>query len=339
MSLSAKEPAAGAAGLRCTQCRKPFGFVVAYCPFCGSSQQPQPPPAPQAPKPVPLQPPAPVPSDPAPRTTATAAAPQLVPPAAGPLPSKPAKPGLPTRFRGIAVLVMIAIGGVALLLRHGPMATVIVSVSPDVTGAVLIDGRRVGQAGERLRVAAGVHSLGFAADGWLAAPRAVSLQANQQRIIPLQLMPLPAVLVISHDPPDAVLRLDSRLIDAGRSELSVPPGRHRLTATRPGYRALTLDLLLERGERRAVSMALTPLVIKVVAMQAPVGSWSEPVALPPRTDFTLSLNGRIRLRVGQEVYLVDSNRSINLGDVRGAFLQIKAVDDQPVDVHLFLKPE
>lgn len=237
-----------------------------------------------------------------------------------------------------ALLVATTAGAGLLLMRAAPMASLVVAVSPNVNGTVLIDGKPSGLAGHVVQVPTGRHSIGFEAEGWLTAPREAVLQADQHSTLTLALTPRPAVLAISRDPPDTALRLDERVINAGQGEVTVPAGRHSLTATHRGYSPLTLDLTLERGEHRMVKVALVPIVTQVVNLQAAPGQWSEPFALPPRTGFTLVLGSRIRLRIGQEVYLVGAGAPLNLGDVRAQSLQVKAVD-KPVDVRVLLKPE
>ena len=236
-------------------------------------------------------------------------------------------------------LGVIGLIAAAILLRPAPSGTLVVYATPGVPGSVTIDGSRAGLSGERLAVPAGTHRLGYEADGWTTLGRQVTVAAREQRVVTVVLAPLPALVAFDVQTPGATLRLDDRLIDASLGELNVPPGRHRLTATRPGFAPLSLELVLGRGERRSIPVALSPVPVREVTRTAVPGSWSEPVPLPPRTGFTMAAPGRLRLRIGQEVFLVQSGASINLGDVRGQSLQVKAVDDQSVEVHVYLKPE
>lgn len=231
-----------------------------------------------------------------------------------------------------------AVGTGLLLMRAAPMASLVVAVSPGVSGTVLIDGKPSGLPGHVVQVPAGRHSLGFEAEGWLTAPREAVLQADQHSTLTLALTPRPSVVALSRDPPDAIVRLDERVIDAGQGEVTLPAGRHSLTATHRGYSPLRLDLALERGERRTIKVALAAIVTQVVNLQATPDQWSEPLALPPRTGFTLVLGGRVRLRIGREVYLAGAGAPLNLGDVRAQSLQVKSVDG-PVDVRVLLRPE
>ncbi len=336
------------AGPRCRQCTKPFGFAVAFCPFCGAGQLSAPtklatPAQPVAPAPVSPPPPA---VSPAPFSSfkraswfpGQASVPPVppAPKAAAPTPKVLVRP-IPPKHRRLLTLAGLGVIAAAMLLRSGPMGTLVVYPAPGVPGIVTIDGEKAGPPGMRLQVPAGTHRLGFEADGWTTAGRQVTVGARE-RAVTIMLAPAPALVLFDVQTPGATLRLDDRPVDAAQAEVRIPPGRHRLTATRPGFAALSLELVLSRGERRSIPVVLSPLAVREVTRRATAGTWSEPVLLPPRTGFTMAAHGRLRLRIGQEVLLVQGG-SINLGDVRGQSLQVKAVDDQPIDVHFYLRPE
>lgn len=349
MSESAPQPTAGP---HCRQCARPFGFAVAFCPFCGASQK--------------VAVPQPVPPSPAPSLGLTAVT--SVPPfepglfrpgrsfspsgpsvqeqepvaPAGTGPERPRKPTGPRpwgrRLVALGVIALIA-AMVTVLLRHRQAGTLIVYTTPTVPGAVIIDGKRAGSPGERIQVSPGTHKLSYESDGWTSSGRQVTILANDQHNVTIVLVAVPASIVFDLQTPGAFLRLDDRPLEGSQSEIKVTPGHHRITATRPGFGAFTLDFVLARGERRIIPVMLSPLAVQKVTRTAVVNSWSEPVPLPPRTAFTMAASRRLRVRIGQEVFLIPSGGSINLGDVRGQSLQVKAVDDQPVEVHVYLKPE
>lgn len=356
---------AGQPGLACTGCSRPFGFAVMYCPFCGIAQQQLQPvsvpdtQAPPAPPPEPpVQPQAPVQPQPPVQPVVRVAEARAVPaapvaaarttrayPAAGAAKAAVKQPALkqpeprrPRRFRTAAGLAVIAVMA-WFAIGHRPEAILVVSVQPAADGAVLVDGSRAGRAGERLHVRVGSHTIGFDAAGWSAPTRQVAFGNGQTRTLRLDLIARPAVLTFRPDPADAVIRLDGRVLDAAGDEHKVAPGWHRLVVTHPGFAPLTLPMVLGRGERRVVPLRLSPLPVRMLEFQAPVGTWSDPVTLPARTDFTLAFSGRLRLRVGRDVYLLGPDGSVNLGDVRARSIQMKAVDDQPVAVRLLLRSE
>ncbi len=252
--------------------------------------------------------------------------------------AKAVRPRRARRQPGLFTLCLLGLVA-AYLLRPGPAGTLVVYATPNVPGRITVDGERAGVPGERLQIPVGTHRLGYEADGWTAAGRQVRVTANEQRVITIVLSPVPAVLVIDLQTPGTTLRLDDRGVDARPGGLRVPAGRHRLTAMRPGYATSSQDVELTRGERRVVTVALAPIVARDVTRTAVFGAWSEPVALPPHTVFTVAASGRVRLRVGQEIVLLQPGSTTNLGDVRGQSLQVEAVDDQPAEVHVYLKPE
>ena len=214
-----------------------------------------------------------------------------------------------------------------------------VSVQPAVRGAVLVDGKPAGRAGERLHLPAGSHTIGFDAEGWSAPTRQVALDGGRTRTMRLDLTGRLALLTLRPEPADATIRLDGRVLGSGVDEHRVAPGWHRLVATHAGFAPLSLQMTLGRGERRVVPLVLSPLPVRTLGFEAPVGAWSDPVTLPARTDFTLAFDGRLRLRVGRDVYLLGPGGSVNLGDVRARTIQVKAVDDLPVAVRLSLRSE
>ncbi len=333
----------------CVRCSRPFGFAVPHCPFCGAAQRPlQPGSVPDMrarpiPQPVPPIRPAPVSevqAAPAPPVAAVRAAePRPAGPAAKKASRQAGRPTPPRNYRAVAFLAVLVVAAWFMTGHRPAQAVLVVSVQPAADGAVLVDGKRTGRAGERLQLPAGSHTIGFDADGWSAPTRQVALAANQRRTLRLELTPRPALLTLRPDPADATLRLDGRLLDTTQDEHRVTPGWHHLVATHPGFMPLTLPMMLGRGERRVIPLRLSPLPVRKLTFQAPVGTWSDPVTLPAGTGFTLAFNGRLRLRIGHDVYLVGPAGSINLGDVRARTMQMKAVDDRPVAVRLLLRSE
>ncbi len=262
-------------GLRCRACARPFGFAVAFCPFCGAAQRtaaPAPPPAvpPSFTAPPMIfsapAPPKPAPPPPAALPGSVPTVPFVARQAAATPPSKPAarkaqpRQPRPNRRRRSWPVTVGAIGVIAaaILLRPGPAGTVIVYPTPSVSGSITIDGKRAGVAGERLQVPVGTHRLGYEADGWTTAGRRIAVRANEQRVVTIVLAPLPATLVFDVEMPGVTLRLDDQFVFP-QGEHRVAAGRHRLTATRPGYAPLAIDLVLARGEERTVPVALSPL--------------------------------------------------------------------------------
>ena len=336
--------AAPSSSVRCRHCAKPFGAAVAFCPFCGATQ------IPDVPKPaaVPLKPVlakiASVPNAPAPpandhRPSGVSAIPTQNAAAPPPQADEPFSAPRRRRMRFSTMVWLLGLVAAAYTLRPQPTGTLIVTTAPSVPGTVLVDGNRAGAAGEPLEVSAGRHMLAYQAEGWIASQQQVTVLARHQRRLTVALLAAPATIVLDLQTPGTALRLDGAPVAIPDTGLKVPAGRHRLTATRPGFAAVGIDLVLARGERRNIAIILSPLSARELTRVAPVENWSEPVFVPPHTPFTITSTGRFRLRAGREVFLVQSGTQTNLGDARGQSLQVKAVDGQPVDVHFFLKPE
>ena len=112
----------------------------------------------------------------------------------------------------------------------------------------------------RLPVSPGAHRLGFEAEGWTTAGRIVTVGAHEQRVVTLVLTPLPATLVFDVQTPGAQVRLDNQPVPMPSGEHRVAAGRHRLTATRPGYLPYVADLVVVRGERLRIPITLSPAV-------------------------------------------------------------------------------
>ena len=301
MSESAPQPTAG---LHCCQCAKPFGFTVAFCPFCGASQKVA------APGPVP---PSPAPSPGSPAVTSVPSfkpgsfrpghnfSPSA-PPAQKPEPAAPAGTGLehpgkppgPKRWRRrLVALGMIAliVATATFVLRHSPAGTLIVYAAPAEPGTVIIDGNRAGLPGERIQVSSGTHRLNYESDGWTSSGRQVTIAANEQHSVTIVLVAVPASIVFDLQTSGVTLRLDDRPLEGAQSEIKVTPGHHRVTATRPGFGAFAIDFVLARGEQRIIPVRLSPLAVQEVTRTAVVGNWSEPV--PPAATHSLYL-GRER---------------------------------------------
>ena len=243
------------------------------------------------------------------------------------------------RLRFSTVVWLLGLIAAAYALRPQPTGTLIVYAAPSVPGAVLVDGNRAGAPGEALEVSAGTHMLGYEAEGWISSQQQVSVTARRKRRVTIALLPAPATILLDLQTPGINLRLDGAPVAVADAGLRIPAGRHRLTATRPGFAAVTIELLLARGERRNIAIILSPLAPRELIRVATEQNWSEPVTVPPHTSTTISAGGRFRLRAGRDVFLVQPGTQTSPGDAHGQLLQVKAVDGRPVDVHFSLRSE
>lgn len=77
-----------------------------------------------------------------------------------------------------------------------------------------------------------------------------------------------AVLTVSVDVPEATLRIDGHRIDPG-TEVRMDAGDHLVVLTADGYVEEERRLVLERGEARALDVALVPRSVGTLALEAP----------------------------------------------------------------------
>ncbi len=246
-------------------------------------------------------------------------------------PSRAVRAGA-TRKLLLAALIL----GCAMVLWHhlavGPRATLLVHLARPVQGTVLVDGASAGSPDQPIAVDPGRHLVSFAAPGWSTVPVTVSLREGGTRTVSLAPSPHRAVLGLNGLPPGSVLSLNGRRIGHAPASLTLPPGSYRLEAALPGFAPQEQRVTLGPGERRDLVFALQPLPVRTQHLVAPAGSWSEPVILPQHARFTLLFRGRIRVRDGGRVLLLEGGAPTGLGTLDGDSLSFTAVADEPVPV-------
>lgn len=267
---------AGAARPGCTSCARPFGSRVDFCPFCGVAVAPepvqQPPPIPVlvAPtsRPAPPLPQPAAPIAPAPRTglnanKKTAAQPNLQRPpfAVG---SKPARPLWHWMMAGAAVLLVIFFltprraavpptGALTVLVANPAGAAV-------STGDVIVDGRRIGPPGQVLTLPLGTVSISFELAGYLSETKYVTVTQGASLRVDLVARPLAGKLRLISSPPSATVSIAGRMLGRTPVNLELAPETHIIILTLDGYLRKTLDLGVEPGETRTLSVDLTQVV-------------------------------------------------------------------------------
>lgn len=355
----------------CRHCGEILQATVAFCPFCGTAQAPAapapvPPPVQVAPvrvapnqasarkasvpeaahrpveRPVPPGPASPGPVSPGPTSSFRAFRTRVFSPRTVPLPPRPPRrlpvPASPAVRAGAMrklLLATLILGCAAVLWHHlavGPRATLLVHLARPVEGTVLVDGASAGSPDRPIAIDPGRHLVGFAAVGWSTVPVTVSLREGSTRTVSLAPAPHRAVLGLDGLPQGSVLSLNGRRIGHAPPSLSLPPGSYRLEAALSGFVPEERRVTLGPGERRDLVFALQPLPVRTQHLVAPVGSWSEPVTLPQHSRFTLLFRGRIRVRDGGRVLLLEGGAPAGLGALDGDSLSFTAVDDEPVPV-------
>lgn len=254
-----------------------------------------------------------------------------------PSPAQRAARAMALRQLGLAALIL---GCGAVLWHHltsGPHGTLTVRLSQPADGAVLVDGAEAGAAGKAIRVQPGRHVVGFAAQAWSTGAVTIRLRDGETRTITLSPVAHRASLSLDSVPAGARLSLDGRAIGRAPRTLSLPPGRYSIGAALPGYLAAEQPVTLGAGEQRTLPVALQPVPVRSLQLMAPVGSWSEPVMLRSGDRFTLQFRGRIRVRAGGAVVLLDGTAPAALGALDDRGLSFTAVGEQPVPLDLLVR--
>lgn len=354
----------------CVACGETLQTMVRFCPFCGAGQQAVPAPVVAVATPPPVvvavaeaapasaaaaAPAAAAPVRPTVQPASRPPPPPIVPivaPAAPPLPPKAAPPPAVARqrrppspaqraarvkaARQLALAALI-LGCGAILWHHltsGPHGTITVRLSQPAAGEVVVDGADTGAPGRAIRLPPGRHVLGFESPGWTTGTVTVRLHDGEARTVTLSPVAHRASLSLDSVPGGARLSLDGRAIGRAPRTLSLLPGRYRIGASLPGRLAAEQPVALEAGEQRALSVTLQPVPERSLRLVAPVGSWSEPVMLHSGDRFSLRFRGRIRLRAGGQVVLLEGGAPAALGVLDDRSLCFTAVGDVPVALDL-----
>ncbi len=321
------------AGTRfCVACRHGLGGQVAYCPFCGVEQVVAPPPPPR-----PIAQPRPVAQ---PRPPVAATADTVVQPQPAPSPWATAMPATGGRRPGRRRIGWLVLGGLLLLwLVSRPSVapgTLTVILTRPVAGSILVDDTPSGRPGEAIRLAPGEHRIGLQARGWTANQRTVILPSGGSLRILLQPRPMPVAVTVSTEPAASFL-VDGRLAGSTPATLSLLPGIHTLHVTANGYMPTTRTISLRPGETESLRLTLRAMPPRMISLFAAVGRWSRPVDLPSGARFRLAFQGRLRLRLGGRVFLIESDQAANLGAVDPGSLQVKSAQAFPFPVSLFIE--
>ncbi len=267
------------------------------------------------------------------------AAPRTPPPAPRRRPSA-AERAVRARALHRLLLAGVILGCGAVLWHHladGPHGSLIVRLTRSAGGEVTIDGADAGAADQTIRVAPGRHVIGFDSPGWSAGPVAIRMLDGESRTVVLAPVPHRAVLALDSTPPEARFSLGGRRLGPGTRSLSLPPGRYRIGAALPGYQPTEQTVELLPGAHRALTLTLQPEPVQTRHLLAPAGGWTEPVTLDPGDRFSLMFRGRIRVRAGGHVILLEGGRPADLGALDDRSLAFAAVGDDAVPLDLLIR--
>jgi hypothetical protein len=129
---------------------------------------------------------------------------------------------------------------------------------------VTVDSNEARPAAEGvLTVAAGSHTLRIRAPGFRRVTRTITVTAGDTASLDVELVRIPpravpptdaladtamgAIVVGGSLPPDAVLRVDGRVVAPGSKVLTVTPGSHWVAVSVPGYATDSSKIDVEQG--------------------------------------------------------------------------------------------
>ena len=132
-----------------------------------------------------------------------------------------------------------------------------VNVTP-TDATVEVDGTAFKDAAQ---VSCGTHSVRVSHPGFLAAMSSVEVDADERRVLTIELEELGlATLVLSVTPDAAAVRLDGRVLGTGSiTDDAVPAGPHILEVAADGFKPVSQQLLLEAGDTKAFTFELEAL--------------------------------------------------------------------------------
>jgi hypothetical protein len=355
----------------CARCGEPLVLPVRFCPFCGARQDIEatdPMPAPtlepvDAIRPVPdmrddhtdadatppldaggrhrLPPTVPFPRPIAPQHPIRGAASRSQSPSrAVAARSARRNPGRAGAIRKLLAAVFV-LGCAAVLWQQlvaVPHGTLLVHLADPVDGRILVDGIASGAPDQAISVAPGRHRIGLDAVGVETRQRTVSVRADETVRLALFPPARPATLSLDSDPAGAAISLDGHPIGRTPLRRTVPPGRHRIVASLPGFEPLSREIVLGPGDSTPLQLPLQPVPLRRVAAEAPPGRWSEPVQPGDGVRFTLLFSQPIRVRIAGRVLLLEPGAPVALGTADASGIAFTAVGDAPVPVRLVITP-
>jgi hypothetical protein len=139
------------------------------------------------------------------------------------------------------------------------LADVTVTITPP-GAAVMVDGRAAGTAPLTgpLRIAAGNHVIEVLAEGYRPQRRELMISAGVpvKLNIALEVIPRTGKVRITAKPPEAMVKIDSKVIGYPPAEAELAAGGHLLVVEAPKYVTHRSELVIAAGQTRTIDVIL-----------------------------------------------------------------------------------
>jgi hypothetical protein len=168
-----------------------------------------------------------------------------------------------TRTRAVVVLTL----GLSVLLapagaRAQRQRTGFIRIVSSTTGAtVSVDGNEVGTIPitEPIEVTAGEHALQISRRGYTSYNEEIRVRSGQTFDVEVDLLPLSGFLRVRATQSEVRVFVDGNFIGNAPLEFDLPPGRHSIKASKPGFHDFLREVTAEAGSEIALEVDLRPL--------------------------------------------------------------------------------
>jgi len=171
----------------------------------------------------------------------------------------------------------------------------LLSSRPD-GATVSVDGSFQGSTPVTLLLPAGVtHQLRLSLPGYQVAAKKISLKADEEQQLSLELTPEFGVVFARSEPADASLAVDGKPAGRGTQRLSLTTRNHELTFSKPGFLAQTVTVLPRVDTSQNVEVVLkTQLQVKAATRPAVLrtAGGQEMLLLEPQGSFAMGSSRR-----------------------------------------------
>lgn len=166
----------------------------------------------------------------------------------------------PVALLGVALCTLL-LQPSALAQRRSRGSGHIRIVSSTTGATVSIDGEEVGTIplSAPIDVRPGEHALQVTKRGYTSYNEEIRIRAGQTRDVEVDLLPLAGFLRVRTSQTDVRVFVDGNFIGNAPVEFDLPPGRHSIKISKPGFRDMLRNVEAEAGSEIAIDAQLEEL--------------------------------------------------------------------------------